>query len=330
MKKLSRIIKSEVSLGLTLSLLLHATVAALIFFQWEFEPTAAAPEETVAVELVPPPEEPEEQKPEEKQEDEAGQEAPPPPPPEQPDEQAQGEAEQQSGGATGEDGLPFKVLRPVFEFGDEATDGKQTPQGNAARAEPETEDPPGLDDPAKQEQPAPENVNEPEDTPQETALPPTDPNAYPDPNITVEAADALEEAVDKTTEAKQTEDVSEEEPGKVRTIYSEKDGEAAAAITAMAGLTRGVRGGQLCATELREQLRHATPAYNPSMIPAYRFPEGNVLAVPKGAFRASSKWYDVKFTCEINQDGTKITAFSFQVDGEVPRETWSERGFPEF
>ena len=95
-----------------------------------------------------------------------------------------------------------------------------------------------------------------------------------------------------------------------------------AAMTAMAGLPREMRGSELCTTELREQLRNSTPPYWPDLLPAYRLGAGSVLEVREAAFRARGQWYDLSFRCEVDADATRVLSFAFNVGDAIPRDQW--------
>lgn len=115
-----------------------------------------------------------------------------------------------------------------------------------------------------------------------------------------------------------------------RTLYSEAATGSVVATTAMAGLARGLRAGELCASELREQLRHATPPLWPDILPTYRLPEGTVMEVRRGAFRATGQWYDLSFLCEVDEDVTRVVSFALHVGAPIPRSQWESRGFPAY
>ena len=118
-------------------------------------------------------------------------------------------------------------------------------------------------------------------------------------------------------------------PG-VRALSSSVNTGHAVATTAMGALPRDVRGTQLCTTELREQLRRAPESYRVELLPAYRLPGGNVLSVPKAAFRAGGAWYNLSFRCTVDTDALRVTDFSFNVGTAISRNEWRQRGFPEF
>lgn len=117
---------------------------------------------------------------------------------------------------------------------------------------------------------------------------------------------------------------------KAKTLYSEKDTGDHAARTAMGNLPRETRASELCVTELKAQIQHASPPYRPELLPSPRMPQGTVLEVRGGAFRANSRWYNLSFRCEINQNATKVVSFAFDIGEPVPRGEWQKRGFPVF
>ena len=112
------------------------------------------------------------------------------------------------------------------------------------------------------------------------------------------------------------------------TLYSQNATDALAAMTAMDGMPRDRRAGELCVTEMREQLRHADPAFWPDLLPAYRLAEGTLMEVRQAAFRAGGVWYDLAFRCEVNDDVTRVVSFAFTVGDAIPRSEWQGRGLP--
>ncbi|MDE1158166.1 MAG: DUF930 domain-containing protein [Neorhizobium sp.] len=117
---------------------------------------------------------------------------------------------------------------------------------------------------------------------------------------------------------------------KAKTLYSEKDSGDPVARTAMGNLPRETRASELCVTELKAQILHASPPYRPELLPSPRMPQGTVLEVRQGAFRANSRWYNLSFRCEIDQNATKVLSFAFDIGDAVPRGDWQKRGFPVF
>ena len=119
------------------------------------------------------------------------------------------------------------------------------------------------------------------------------------------------------------------ELSEARTLFSQGLTDDPRARTAMEGLPRGLRGSELCTTELREQLRHATPPWSPDLLPAYQLGTGNVIVVREGAFRANRQWYDLAFRCGVDGDAMRVVSFAFSVGAAIPRNEWKSRGFPD-
>lgn len=102
------------------------------------------------------------------------------------------------------------------------------------------------------------------------------------------------------------------------------------ATIAMGNMSRGERAAELCNTELREQLRHGSPAYNPNLLPKPRLAKGNVIDARSIGFRVQDRWYDVSFRCEVDGQAMKVVSFSHQVGGAIPKSEWRKRGFPAY
>ena len=111
-------------------------------------------------------------------------------------------------------------------------------------------------------------------------------------------------------------------------LYSSSATDALVAMTAIDGMPRDRRAGELCVTEMREQLRHADPPFWPDLLPAYRLPEGTLMEVRGAAFRASGAWYDLAFRCEVDDNVTRVVSFAFTVGAAIPRSEWQSRGLP--
>lgn len=102
------------------------------------------------------------------------------------------------------------------------------------------------------------------------------------------------------------------------------------ATIAMGNMSRGERAAELCNTELREQLRHGSPAFNPNLLPKPRLTGENVIDARSIGFRVRDRWYDVSFRCEVDGQAMKVVSFSHQVGGAVPKSEWRKRGFPAY
>ncbi|NVP57876.1 DUF930 domain-containing protein [Rhizobium sp. DBTS2] len=289
-------------------------------------PAAEPPEE-------PPPEEtaPEETAAEEK------------PPEEQMAEEQQQAEEQQRAVEQLADGAPIPVLRPVLEYGDKDSGVKvETDDLSPGSPLPEEET---ADKPPEQQTPSEQPVAEElaEDAPATAPVPtPSEPDSadgFPtalaegepiDGTAQEEAAKADEQpkAEDKTADKAEASDAPETKLHEADRLFSENAAEDPVARTAIGDLPRSVRIERLCSTELYAQLRHGSPAYNPELLPSYRLSKGTVLEVTRAAFRANTRWYNLSFRCEVDEEGTRVVAFAFDVGSEVPKSEWRKRGFP--
>jgi hypothetical protein len=113
----------------------------------------------------------------------------------------------------------------------------------------------------------------------------------------------------------------------VKTLFSRSATNERIATVTMDGLSRGERAGELCGTELKQQLRAAS--YNPEILPKQRF-QGTLLQTPYVGFRSNGQWYDVSFNCLIDENATKVLSFALDIGPPVPRNEWRKRGFPDF
>jgi hypothetical protein len=279
-----------------------------------------------------PPEKPPEAKPEEKKAEE----------PPKPDPAEQAKADEQPKGQEGKP-QPIQPLRPVFEFGDKASGERKAEDGDASTetgrpaAAPDAEKP--ADDPVSAgkpdagdtppAKPMPDDINLPQvdvaDSHQENNGPPAEATGV----VTTEITQA------KPTDAAKPDPTATAKPApdpltKAKKLYSQSDTGGAVARTAIDGLSRGTRIAQLCSTELGEQLKHSSQAFRPELLPSYRLPQGTVLDVKRSAFRASARWYDVSFRCEVDTEGTKVVSFAYDVGAPIPKSQWRSRRLSDF
>jgi hypothetical protein len=279
------------------SLVLHSVVAALLIFGLPVSLSQPQKEEAIAVDLVPPPEPSEKAKVE-----------PSPPAQEAKPEKSQ-EAKVETPSPTSNDAAqhrPSPVLRPVFQFGEEDVGPRVSPNGNSAE----------------------------DGSPSPTALPSLDKQdlAEPPALAAVEALNQASQPGAPETPAPEPADAAKAQKPlklqKAKTLFSRSATGDPVATTAMGNLPRGVRAGQLCATELGEQLLHASPPFFPELVPRYQLDDGTVLETLEGAFRANGQWYNLSYRCEVDADATKVLSFAFRVGDPVPRSEWKRRGLP--
>ncbi|MFD1329612.1 DUF930 domain-containing protein [Mycoplana ramosa] len=325
-------LRQSLGWGAIVSIALHMLIAVILLVRIPLPDMTPRAEESVSVELVPPPEEKavEEPPPEEKPVEEANlPEAPPEEPPPQPQEEA---ADQPA------DRVPIPILRPVLEFGEKDRGPSPSEEADLARMEAAQPDPPSavkpVEEPKPPEEPA-EQQPEPEMSaaaPAQTLNLPEDAAADGFPTASAEVGPGLgAEAVmpddaKKADTARQT--AAQESLTEAKRIFSSTDTGDPVAQTAMGDLPRDLRVEQLCSTELYAQLRNATPPYQPQLLPSYRLSKGTVLEVRRAAFHAKSRWFDLRFRCEVDADATRVVSFAFAVGGEIPKREWKKRGFP--
>ncbi|MFD1747055.1 DUF930 domain-containing protein [Rhizobium helianthi] len=318
--------RMRVATGAAASVVIHAVLLAAILIGLPLsDPPQPPKEETVSVDIVPPPEKPPEPKPEEPPP------PPPPPPAEQKPEPEKAEAPQ----------METPVLRPAFQFGEKESGQTKTPDGDGAETgEPKQDvvEQPPLEAQQQAQADTPPHT-ETEDKAREEIKPPEPEMALPDRTEEGTAAQVAMEAIPvpqpsppKPDEVQEAQSKEEGAPKpalrEARKIYSTAASGDMVAMMAMAGVPREQRASQLCATELREQLKHNSPRYVAEYLPNIRLRQGNVMEVGLAAFRASGAWYDISFRCEVDAKATKVTRFSYTVGKQVPRSEWAERRFP--
>ena len=277
--------------ALPASLAAHVLIAALLIFGLPVSLLQPQEEQAIKVDLVPPPEA------------EKKAEAKPPPPPQEKPKPEETKAEKPPPPSKAP---PPAALAPVDQFGEKdagprKADGDSATEGSAS---PEAEDEPEKPEP---KQPPAEAAA--------AATPPTSAQGAPETPSPKPAAAAKAQKAAKTEEAKKLS--SQEATGDV------------IATTAMGDVPRGVRGGRLCVTELRDQLRNSLPPYFPDLLPSYRLEEGTVIVdVPKAAFRVSGVWYDLAYRCQVDTDATKVVGFDFRVGNRLSPDEQERRELP--
>ncbi|TIT20479.1 MAG: DUF930 domain-containing protein [Mesorhizobium sp.] len=196
--------------------------------------------------------------------------------------------------------------RPVFQFGDKDAGPRRSLDGNSA--EDGSQSPAAPQDPDKQELAQPSAV---------TAAEGKDQAAQP--------------AAAQPPKPKPADVAKVQKPlklEKAKKLFSQIATGDPVATTAMKNVPRAVRIGQLCNTELAQQLVHASPPYFPDSLLEYRLKAGTVMNVASAPFRASGQWYNLSYRCEVDPDATKVVSFAFRVGNPVPRSEWKRRGLP--
>jgi len=268
---------------------LHLAVLALLIFGLPHALQSPQDDQPVDVALVPPPE--------------------PEPPAPQPEAENTPQKKPEQAPAANEKAAPqdpAPSFSPVVQYGEKDSGPEKSLEGNSAEEEAKPADTqPSPDDQEAAEKDA---AKADDDSGAELALP--DAAAPPTPR-------PAPDAQPKAAKLKQA-----------NKLFSPSATGDALATTAMAGLPRGMRGGTLCVSELREQLLHASPPYFPDLLPSSPLENGNVIDVPGVAFRANGQWRDLSYRCEVDSGATKVVSFAFSIGEPIPPGEWQRRGLP--
>ncbi len=201
---------------------------------------------------------------------------------------------------------PLPVLQPVIQFAEKDAGPKLSPDGNSANEASEATA--GLQDMGKEEPAPPAAMASLKPTDEVPELRTNEPTA-PTPK---DAALAREAA--KLRQAK--------------TLFSKHASADPLATIAIAYAPRDVRVARLCATELKEQLLHASPHYFPEIVPFDRLKEGTVVQNLSTAFRSNWEWYKLGYRCEVDADATKVVSFALEIGKPLTPEEFKGRGLP--
>ncbi len=340
--------RPEIRWGVVASVAAHIPIVALLIFGLPKIEPKTAEDESVKVELVPPPEEkkpePEEKPPEPKPPEEAKKEPPPPPPPPPPKAAKLPEAPVAP--------QPQRVARPVFEFAEKDSAPEQSERGRPQQpeapkppvVEAKPEETPPVESPQRQKPEVTATMPATNPLPQDIELPEIETaEANPEKNGPAaagqdEAKTNFEQAVPPTDSSAVTSstpsDAEAKESNKLtkaKTLFTDKFVSDHTVKTAMNNLPRQTRGGQLCWSELREQLLHSSAAYDPNIIevPQYELPNGNFLTLRGSAFYDGQKLRQLAFSCEVNDNATKIVSFEFGVGNVIPESEWARYHYPD-
>lgn len=288
--------------GFAASVVLHLLAAALLLFELPVSLPQPLEEEAIKVDLVPPPKTPEKAKAE-----------PPPPaekpkpekPRQEPEQPEQAKAEPPPA-ASKETAPPAPALRPVIQFGEKDAGPRQALDGDS------TED--GSSPPAALSEPDEKELAQPPTVTAAGAAIPVPPPGMPGTKAPKTAEPAEAQKTPKLQKAKK--------------LFSTNATGDSIATTAMGDMPRGMRAGELCATEIRQQLLHASPPRLVGWFPRYELKGGNVLETRRSAFSSGGQWYDLSFRCEVDADATKVVSFAFGIGNVVPPSEWKRRGLP--
>ncbi|WP_246673473.1 DUF930 domain-containing protein [Mesorhizobium sp. B2-4-14] len=89
---------------------------------------------------------------------------------------------------------------------------------------------------------------------------------------------------------------------------------------------------QLCDIEAMDQIRRWRADFQPDRVVPYATAEEKItdttIAANGAAFRSRKNWYNLKFKCQLAQDGESVIDFEFLVGDPVARDKWDELGLP--
>jgi hypothetical protein len=201
---------------------------------------------------------------------------------------------------------PYPVLQPVFQFAEKDAGPKVSPDGN--RTDDASGSPTARRDPDRPD------------------------HARPPAVTTAKAMDEVPQLGTRETPALMPEDAADaQRASKLRpakTLFSQRATGNPVATIAMKYAPRDVRVARLCATELKEQLLHASPSYFAEIVPFDRLKEGTVVENYSTVFRSNWEWYNLSYRCEVDTDATKVVSFAFDVGNPLTLDEWRRRGLP--
>jgi len=201
---------------------------------------------------------------------------------------------------------PYPVLQPVIQFGEKDAGPRTSPDGNSANDVAQQSAPQRDPEKADHAQPsAAAEVKATGEVPQAKAY--DAPSLEPESVANVQGAAKLRVA---------------------KMLFSQKANINSMATVAMAYVAREVRVARLCATELKEQLLHASPSYFAEVVPFDRLKEGTIVENDNTAFRSNFEWYHLGYRCEVDMDATKVVSFAFDIGNRLTLDEWRRRGLP--
>lgn len=106
----------------------------------------------------------------------------------------------------------------------------------------------------------------------------------------------------------------------------------AQARQAMGQLTGDEKAVQICNLEAMEQAARHQTSLHPDFVVAYATADiliENDLVIAEGAaLRSRPDWHALRYRCKVAADRTAVVAFSFAVDGAIPRTRWQQISLP--
>ncbi|MBC7281529.1 DUF930 domain-containing protein [Hoeflea sp.] len=89
---------------------------------------------------------------------------------------------------------------------------------------------------------------------------------------------------------------------------------------------------QICNLEAMEQAQRQWDTLQPDFVVAYATAaivlEDDLIVADGAALHSKHNWHALRYRCRVRADRTGVTAFSFAVDGAIPRERWEEISLP--
>jgi hypothetical protein len=199
---------------------------------------------------------------------------------------------------------PYPVLQPVIQFAEKDAGPKLSANGNSAKEPSEASA--ALQDTGKED--------------------PAQPAAVTTAKASDEVPDlrAHEPTAPMPKDAAMAQQASKLRQAKI--LFSKRASGDPFATVAIAYAPRDVRVARLCATELKEQLLHASPPYFPEIVPFDRLKEGTVVQNLSTAFRSNWEWYNLGYRCEVDADATKIVSFALDIGKPLTPDEFKGRG----
>lgn len=97
-------------------------------------------------------------------------------------------------------------------------------------------------------------------------------------------------------------------------------------------LARDEKAVQICNLEAMEQAARRQKSLHPDFVIAYAtadiLMEDDLVIAEGAALRSRPNWHALRYRCQVRADRTGVVAFSFAVDGAIPRTRWQEINLP--
>ena len=91
-------------------------------------------------------------------------------------------------------------------------------------------------------------------------------------------------------------------------------------------LTAEERQEQRCDMEAMAQIASADKTFNPDKVIAYTFRDpvvhADMIKAPGAVFRSKGEWYRLKYLCQTERDGLRVSSFEFTIGSRVHHHDW--------